>query len=100
MPDFDFAALLRAFGDAAGWTVAVVVLIFNVVGLWRGWVVPGHVYEREVARGDRAEGALEAATDATERASQATKSATDTALAVAGQLGALQTAIRDIHREP
>jgi hypothetical protein len=91
--------VLGALGNAAGWTVAVVVLGLGVYGLWQGWVVPGYVYRREVARGDAAESSVEAAQKATEQAATATKAATDAALSVASQLATLQSAINRGNRE-
>lgn len=78
--------LLRALGDASGWVVAVTVLALGVGALARGHLVPGYVYRREVARGDRAEDAVEASTRTVQQAAAATESATSTALAVADRL--------------
>ncbi len=98
--DFDILGLLRALGDAAGWTVAVVILVFGVVAFYRGWVVPGYIYNREVARGERAEDAVDASNKTTEQAAAATRAATDAALAVANQLVQLQDVVRDRDRAP
>ena len=98
--DVDFVSVLQALGDASGWAVAVATLLIVLTGLWRGWVVPGYVYQREVERGDRAEGAVESATKTTEQAAAATKAATDTALTVATQLGRIERAVSRLEDEP
>lgn len=95
----DLSTLLTALGDASGWVVAMALAILGLYALATGLIVPGYVYRREVARGDRAEDAIEASTRTTEQAATATKSATDTALVVASQLSQLQAAIRDTRRE-
>lgn len=44
-----------ALADLGGWATAVAVSLIVLEGFRRGWVVPGHVYRREVKRGDRLE---------------------------------------------
>lgn len=98
MPDW-FVPLLNALGNVSGWALAVAVLLFFVVALYKGWIVPGYIYQREVTRGDRAEDAVTSATNSTKQASDATKAATETALAVAQQLARLERAVARLQDE-
>lgn len=45
----------RLLADAGGWTVVIVMMSFLGTGFVKGWIVPGFVYRREVARGDKAD---------------------------------------------
>lgn len=101
MPDL-FFDLLERLGDASGWVVLVAVLLLAAWGFYKGWWVPGYVYQRELERGDRAEDAVDASTRTTEAAASATHAATDAALAVANQLRALQDLARghSLHPPP
>ena len=45
--------------DLGGWATAVALAIGVVTAIIRGQLVPGHVYRREVKRGDRLEQANE-----------------------------------------
>lgn len=94
----DFIDLLSALGNATGWTVAVALLIFMVVGLVRGWVVPGYLYRREVARGDSLEDAANQSARTVERAADATEAATRTALSVSAQLTGLTDIVARLER--
>jgi hypothetical protein len=89
----EFLSVLRGLGDASGWVVAVTVLLTGIYAIATGKLVPGYVYQREVARGDRAEDAVEAAQKSTEQAAAATKAATDASISVANQLLQLQDAV-------
>ena len=75
----ELLGLLRALGDAAGWTVAVVILVVIAYGLVKGHLVPGYIYRREVERGDRAEDAIDRTDRIAEGATTAAKAATDAA---------------------
>lgn len=50
-----FTSLLHDLGNASGWVVALALAILNVYGFWKGWWVPGSIYQREVERGDKLE---------------------------------------------
>jgi hypothetical protein len=50
---------LEGIASAGGWVVCVATLLAILDGFRRGYVVPGHVYDREVKRGDRLEAANE-----------------------------------------
>lgn len=96
----DFISLLDALGNASGWAIATALLIFGIVGLIRGWVVPGYLYEREVARGDGLEAAADQSARTVERAAAATEAATNTALSVSNQLTRIATAVARLeHRD-
>jgi hypothetical protein len=77
------APVLEGLGNASGWVVALVVLGLVAYGFWKGYIVPGYVYERERARGDRAEDAVDASNRTVDSAAAATKAATEAAVTVA-----------------
>lgn len=95
----EFLGLLRALGDASGWVVALAIAIIGIYAIATGKLVPGYIYRREVARGDRAEDAVDAANKTTEQAAKAVSAATDAALSVASQLANLQSAVERKRRE-
>ena len=41
--------------DLSGWLTgsAVTVLAFGIVAFVRGWIIPGHIYQRALERSDR-----------------------------------------------
>lgn len=96
MPEW-FTELLTILGNAAGWTVAVAVLLVGGWGFHKGWWVPGFIYDREVKRGDRAEDAVDASTKTSQTAAAATETAAHAALSVARQLSHLQRSVDDLH---
>ena len=65
MPPFE------AIASAGGWVVCVATLLALIDGFRREWLIPGHVYRREVKRGDRLEAANERLTRRIAELSQA-----------------------------
>ena len=86
--------LLAGLGSAAGYVVAVAVLILIAIALIRGDLVPGYVYRAERKRADDADGRLDAAKAKDEAAAVAAAVARDAARAVVDQVQRLQLAGR------
>jgi len=93
VPDW-FLQLLEGLGSAAGWTVAVALLLLVLAALVHGDLVPGWIHKREIARGDKLETRLDADTAKTEAAAAATGIARDAALAVVTEVRRIQLAAR------
>lgn len=53
----DIPALAKTLSDLGGWAAFLVVVIAAGFGFVKGWIVPGRYFDREVARGDKAEAA-------------------------------------------
>ena len=48
-------AIGKLLADLGGWTAFVILSVAAGVGVVKGWIVPGRYFDREVARGDKAE---------------------------------------------
>ena len=70
MPE-TIGALLQALGDASGWAVAVALAVTFAYGFYKGWWVPGFVYQREVKRADENDQTVEQATAALSASNEA-----------------------------
>lgn len=51
----DPLALAKALADLGGWGAFLALAVALAVAVIRGWLVPGRYFDREVARGDKAD---------------------------------------------
>lgn len=62
----DPVAIGKTLVDLGGWTAFVIGAVAFAFAIVRGWLVPGFVYKREVARADTATNQAERNADAIE----------------------------------
>jgi hypothetical protein len=68
----DFIAIGKALADLGGWSAFLVLSVALAVSVIKGWLVPGRYFDREVARGDKAETQATRNAEALEALSKAT----------------------------
>lgn len=85
--------IAKLIADGSGWVLFAGSWVLFAYGFHKGWWVPGWAHDREVARGDRAEDAIDNATKTTHEAAAATKLAADAATAAVGELAAWRRAV-------